>query len=151
MGQQHPVKGLPQSPCSSGDSRRLPRRLIDLDHFGPGTLDACVFTTDNQDINYAALSYYWGTSDIPAYVTTSTNFDGMLHVLRYAKMPLTFQHAFQICRKLDLRYLWVDATYIIQDSTVDRHPEARNMAGGPPEFCGNFASLGLLFGNCSCG
>ncbi|KAK3370902.1 heterokaryon incompatibility protein-domain-containing protein [Lasiosphaeria ovina] len=122
------TQGVAPKARSCRGRSRLPNRLIDLEHFGPDALDACVFTTDSQDIKYAALSYCWGTSDFPDYVTTLFNFDGKIRVLRYADMPRTIQHAFQICRQLKLRYLWVDAMCIIQDSTTDWHSEASKMA-----------------------
>jgi hypothetical protein len=42
-------------------------------------------------------------------------------------MPLTFQHAVHITRRLGFRYLWIDSLCIIQDSTADWEEQAGQM------------------------
>ena len=43
------------------------------------------------------------------------------------KLPLTFQHAIAITRKLGYQYLWIDSLCIIQDSKEDWNVESLNM------------------------
>ena len=43
------------------------------------------------------------------------------------ELPLTFQHAISITRKLGYQYLWIDSLCIIQDSNKDWHVESLDM------------------------
>jgi hypothetical protein len=43
-------------------------------------------------------------------------------------LPKCFREAVQLCQKLKIRYLWIDALCIIQDDPVDWDREASRMA-----------------------
>lgn len=45
-----------------------------------------------------------------------------------SSMPRTFQEAIEVCRSLDIKYLWIDSLCIIQDSAEDWLSEAVRMA-----------------------
>jgi hypothetical protein len=104
-----------------------PTRLIDLGFFGSGCLDACLFNTNGRQFQYVSLSYCWGASSMRSYITTKSNFDGKIRLVKHTDMPQTIQDAFRICRELEFRYIWVDAICIIQDSKADWHSEASKM------------------------
>jgi hypothetical protein len=44
-----------------------------------------------------------------------------------SSLPLTFQHAINLTRRLGYRYLWIDALCIIQDDRLEWREEAAKM------------------------
>ncbi|KAK8005595.1 hypothetical protein PG990_011632 [Apiospora arundinis] len=56
------------------------------------------------------------------------NFAALKNGLRYSDLPLSFQHAVTVTRALRLKYLWIDALCIIQDSKDDWETESGKMA-----------------------
>ncbi|KAL2123425.1 hypothetical protein VTJ04DRAFT_3880 [Mycothermus thermophilus] len=66
---------------------------------------------------YTCLSYCWGG---PQTVTlTKASFERFLRSIPLADLGQTIQDAVHVTRQLDIRYLWVDALCIIQDSEED--------------------------------
>jgi hypothetical protein len=65
---------------------------------------------------YLALSYMWGTHPYKGYITTNANLPARKRNIVEHELPKTFQHAIHIARSLGVRYLWIDAVCIIQDS-----------------------------------
>ncbi|KAF9458233.1 heterokaryon incompatibility protein-domain-containing protein, partial [Collybia nuda] len=138
----HPVLPSPNQdhghdPDMGKSARIAPTRLIDCGGdeesririvlAGPSGSNA----TENQ---YIALSYVWGSpqtnnSQISACSTeaniTSRMSDGMeLHLL-----PATIRDAVTVTRGLGLRWLWIDAICILQDSPEDKTRELPKMQG----------------------
>lgn len=97
-----------------------PRLLID-------TLDLCLKWACLED-QYLALSYVWGQSS--TFKTTSPMFDSLHRPGAFddIKLPATIKHAMLLTRKLEERFLWVDALCIIQDDVTFRDQEINNMA-----------------------
>ncbi|KPA38066.1 het protein [Fusarium langsethiae] len=84
-----------------------PRRLIQI---GPGNYDLRLVDTLLQpcgNIEYATLSYFWGTSP--------------------TSLPQTLQDAIDIIWGLELRYIWIDSLCIVQDDLQDWQREAASM------------------------
>lgn len=81
---------------------------------------------------YAALSYCWGTGTQAR--TLKRNLEEHMHSIRVASLPQTIQDAIRVTRQLRIRYLWVDALCIIQDSLDDDWPRE---AGRMPEIYKN--------------
>lgn len=113
--------------CRSDSAAHLPLRVIDTG------------SSDDQDLlilsvgrerpgRYTALSYRWGTQNTLGIVTTSTNITRRM-TIGFSKMSLsrTIQDAIKMTRILGLRYLWVDAICIIQDSEGDWESQAADM------------------------
>jgi hypothetical protein len=73
-----------------------------------------------------ALSYCWGGQQ-PVTMTSSTAQDITDGIL-VSVLPKTLQDAIVVTHKLGLRYLWVDALCIIQDSPQDLNREIAKMA-----------------------
>jgi hypothetical protein len=97
---------------------RLPTRVIEIGN----TFDQVILLeTNGQHGKFAALPHCWGK--LPQW-TTTTNHNKLP---TYAKLPVTFQDAFTVTRKLGLKYLWIDALCILQDSVEDWEKECADM------------------------
>ncbi|KAF2621486.1 hypothetical protein BU25DRAFT_324529, partial [Macroventuria anomochaeta] len=70
---------------------------------------------------YAALSYVWGVCK--QYMTLTGNLDAHLQRIMVRSLSRTVRNALECAEKLRLRYLWVDALYIIQNSAGDKSVE----------------------------
>ena len=90
-----------------------------------GEESAYVHLSSGQKAPYAALSYCWGGPQ-PITLTKLTKRD-MLRGIATSTLPQTIQDAITVTRKVGLRYLWVDALCIIQDSDSDRNAEITMM------------------------
>ena len=87
-------------------------------------LDTRKFSLPNAP--YVALSHCWG-GDV-ALKTTKENYLKREQGIPFEDLPTTFQDAVTVTRVLGIKYLWIDATCIIQDSTEDWELESQNMA-----------------------
>ena len=104
----------------------LPLRLLDL----APALDANFIRLQSSEplsiqTVYVTLSHCWG-GHIKTTLTSSSlaTFQAGIHL---GTLPRTFQHAVILTRKLGIRYLWIDALCIIQDSIQDWGHEASLM------------------------
>ena len=90
----------------------------------------CLVRPDSLS-RYAALSYVWGPGQ-GGLKCTFTMLEGMMkdNALRSDRYtPLTIKDAMEVCRRLNLQYLWVDRLCIVQDDDELREYEIRRMAG----------------------
>jgi hypothetical protein len=73
---------------------------------------------DRADVQgpYLALSYMWGTHPYKGYITTNANLLARERNIVEHELPKTFRDAIHVARNLGVRYLWIDAVCIIQDS-----------------------------------
>lgn len=104
-----------------------PTRLLDLQ---PQRTDVelCLRLTHQNppETPYMTLSHCWGTAKF--LQLTSTTFEHLKAGFRIRELPKSFRDAIQITRELGVRYLWIDALCILQDSTEDwRHESAMMM------------------------
>jgi hypothetical protein len=99
--------------CSSA-LQDLPQRVVEVDHLPPRLR----VTARGERDRYTALSYCWGSQ--PQATTTSNNFKSMQKGFAASSLARTLQDAITITRKLDIKYLWVDALCILQDSDSDK-------------------------------
>lgn len=85
------------------------------------------FTTiDLGKVEYAALSYVWGG---PQRVTLlDENREAMQQDGALQDLPRTLADAMAFTSALSLRYLWIDAICIVQDSNKDKAIQIGNMA-----------------------
>lgn len=106
--------------CGNISKGPLPTRVLDLFpedlHIG-----LRLFESSNEVEKYAALSYCWGGAQ-PLMLTTTTR-DSYSQAIDEATLPHAIQDAITITRALSIRYLWVDAYCIIQDSREDKDAE----------------------------
>jgi hypothetical protein len=91
-------------------------------------------TEDMRPDRYVCLSHRWG-SPSQMHVTTTQNLaHHKQHGIPLNVLPLSFAHAIQICREIDIMYLWIDSLCILQDDLDDWQMQAAKMgdmyAGG---------------------
>ncbi|KAI9855924.1 MAG: hypothetical protein M1813_009358 [Trichoglossum hirsutum] len=108
----------------------FPARLIDLEAF-PGTKTRAVGDLRLVEVvrdcpKYMTLSHYWGGN--LEGKTTLLNLSQRLLRFRLQEIPPTFKDTVEITRRLGIRYLWIDALCIIQDSPTDWAEESVKMA-----------------------
>jgi hypothetical protein len=103
------------SSCQKGQAM-LPKRVIDV---GPpdGSALPYLHLSQGENANYIALSYCWGK--LPTVTTTSKTIQERILGMPLETLPQTYVDAIKITRKLGIRYLWIDALCIIQDSLED--------------------------------
>jgi hypothetical protein len=81
-----------------------------------------------EDMKYATLSYCWGKEMSAGSTTTTKNVRERQQRLEIIGQSKTIQDAFTVARGLQIRYIWIDALCIIQDSDVDWASESSKMA-----------------------
>ncbi|KAI1354793.1 HET-domain-containing protein [Xylaria sp. FL0043] len=75
---------------------------------------------------YVCLSHCWGQER--PLTTTSQTLRSHMEEISWDCIPATFQDAINVCRKLRIRYIWIDSLCIIQDSLEDWERESSKMA-----------------------
>ncbi|KAL7932076.1 heterokaryon incompatibility domain-containing protein [Trichoderma chlorosporum] len=104
----------------------LPTRLVEVSPLGePESARLC--ETSGQKGQYCALSYCWGGDQ--ALKTLVERYGRYLEKLPYDQLPQTIKDAFQVTRSMGLKYIWIDAFCIIQDSNEDKQAEMAKMMG----------------------
>ncbi|KAI1086610.1 HET-domain-containing protein [Rostrohypoxylon terebratum] len=104
----------------------LPTRVIDLGEEGAPASHIRLYESHHEKAPYAALSHCWGGA-IPS-ITLSSNKTARTHSLPIDSLPQNFKDAIEVTRALGIRYLWIDALCIIQDSKADWFREAGKMS-----------------------
>ncbi|KAL2132086.1 hypothetical protein VTI74DRAFT_4239 [Chaetomium olivicolor] len=94
----------------------LPDYVVDVgDSSSSPQADAVLVKGNGRVAKYATLSYYWG--DMPESAkTTTTNLAARLEAVNVTSLPQTLQGAISVARALDIRFIWINALCIIQDS-----------------------------------
>ena len=75
---------------------------------------------------YATLSHCW--EDSQPIRTTRSNLTRRQGRLEWGQLPLAFQEAIDIVRKLGIKYLWIDSLCIVQDDPEEWAIESARMA-----------------------
>ncbi|KLU92341.1 hypothetical protein MAPG_11287 [Magnaporthiopsis poae ATCC 64411] len=114
---------------ASRDDTVLPRRVLDLGSSAePVSADVkLVETTGDQRGRYITLSHCWGKV-MPVKTTRETISAHKRVGIAFDDLPKTFRDAAITCRKLGVRWLWIDSLCIIQDDEGDWKSEASKMA-----------------------
>lgn len=101
----------------------LPTRVLDI-----ARTSDCIWLVEpgQQKGRYMALSHRWGGKDV--IKTTVATLSARKAGIPIHDLPRTFADAVTICRRLGVRYLWIDSLCIIQDSREDWEREAARMA-----------------------
>jgi hypothetical protein len=89
--------------CSKNLSSSLPKRVLQL----TGSLVCLRELQDTQGI-YACLSHCWGEKGPSLKLTRATS-EMLQRGLTKAEMPQTFADAVEVCSKLCISYIWIDA------------------------------------------
>ncbi|KAI1761084.1 HET-domain-containing protein [Hypoxylon sp. FL1150] len=101
-----------------------PKRLLHIGVRGDGSV-RLYETPDDFRESYIALSYCWGKSNV--LKTESTNIQSLSQGFHLTQLPVAIQDAAHITERLGLKYLWVDALCIIQDSKLDWEEQSAKM------------------------
>ncbi|KAF5565561.1 heterokaryon incompatibility protein [Fusarium napiforme] len=102
-----------------------PTRLLDIGDGGLSTWKVCVTAQDKtvaHQAPYIALSYRWGPAAV--ICLQSSNLERFRHPQPIAHLPILFQDVIKVARRFSIRYLWIDALCIMQDSKEDWEREA---------------------------
>ncbi|RYP60488.1 hypothetical protein DL769_008093 [Monosporascus sp. CRB-8-3] len=111
--------------CFTAAAAELPTRIIDVGALDSGRGPRLVETQRRSGEEYAALSHCWGGKISP--VLTTQTLGTFLASLPYAELPANFRDAITITKRLGLRYVWIDALCILQDSKWDWEIESKRM------------------------
>ncbi|KAG9185996.1 hypothetical protein G6011_02552 [Alternaria panax] len=107
-------------------SFELPVRLVDLSNFSATARDVRLYVPkEGEEGKYVALSYCWGYSQ--PVTTTKGNLLRHLRKIPYDNLPQTLQDAVNTTKAVGIRFLWVDALCIIQDSERDKQTKIAKM------------------------
>ncbi|KAK0119420.1 hypothetical protein ONS95_010872 [Cadophora gregata] len=115
------------SSCPSATTSVLPTRVLDLTNLSD-LIDIIRLKETNQAEKgqYIALSYCWGPKGQSIMLKESTLREFKIGIV-VRNLPRTLQDAIIVTRKLGIRYLWIDALCIIQDSDSDKAHELTQM------------------------
>ncbi|PIL23225.1 hypothetical protein GSI_14534 [Ganoderma sinense ZZ0214-1] len=110
--------------CLKPKKTRLPTRVIDC---RVPTEPRLVLSEslENVFVPYVALSYVWGKDD--THCTRLANYEAYQAGIDYGIIPQTIRDAITVTNGLDMRYIWIDAFCIIQDSDEDKIKELVKM------------------------
>lgn len=127
-----------------------PSRLLNISIVGAGS-KICLLVTDKQQSTYGpymTLSHCWGSAEFPKLL--KENLDVFHAGISILDLPKTFQDAIQITRALGVKYLWIDALCIIQDSLEDWRTEAAMMGSVYKHALCNIAATGAVDSSVGC-
>lgn len=109
--------------CGPGQASQLPTRVLDLEARNG---DVVLYESHGEAAKYMCLSHCWGNSR--ALTTTSSNLADHKTRISFDALPRTFEDAVVFCKKMNVRYLWIDSLCIIQDDEADWQRESAIMA-----------------------
>lgn len=131
--------------CGGTPNPELPRRLLDLESSTTDPESIRLVVTEEvlensaQKIDYAVLSYCWGTTS--AFTTTPATLSSRLDGFSIAEMPRTLRDTVEVARNMGYRYLWIDALCILQGSRDD--------AVAVADWLSEAARMHWIYGNAS--
>ncbi|PMD21488.1 HET-domain-containing protein [Hyaloscypha hepaticicola] len=102
---------------------KLPTRVLDLSN--SKSQPRLHISATNERSHYACLSYCWGGPQ--EVLTTKANLHEYAKRLPVDRLPKTLQDAISVSKTLGLRFLWIDALCIIQNSDEDKAVEINKM------------------------
>jgi Heterokaryon incompatibility protein (HET) len=106
--------------------RRLPTRLLDS---GIGSDQSTIRLVSSSALDaavpYIALSHCWGGQC--GMQLTGRSAAPLAHGIQVSTLPKTFFDAVSVAKELGIRYLWIDALCIMQDSEEDWKIESAQM------------------------
>jgi hypothetical protein len=110
--------------CGIVGPTQLPSRVIEVSPENDPKTPRLLESTSIVDY-YVALSYCWGPNQTG--LTIESNIKARQECLNMDTLSRTIQDAVLVTRKIDVKYLWVDAICIIQDSQEDKNVELAKM------------------------
>jgi hypothetical protein len=114
--------GCNRAQASSSNFSQFPKRILEL------TNDRVLLREDlSVRSHYACLSHCWGNPDDVTQTTLTSLQDFKIEV-PWNKLTKSFRDAIDICRRLGIKFLWIDSLCIIQDCESDWNDQSKNMA-----------------------
>ncbi|KAL0935434.1 heterokaryon incompatibility protein [Colletotrichum truncatum] len=113
---------------STTSTKWHPTRLIDLGPEGSAYWRFRDTTRDgpvSSEEAYIALSYRWGQT--PSILLLTSTIDDFFRGRPIQNLPRTFRELALVARRFSVRYIWIDALCIIQDSKEDWDVQALTM------------------------
>ncbi|EME45740.1 hypothetical protein DOTSEDRAFT_52936 [Dothistroma septosporum NZE10] len=111
--------------CANTANAPLPTRTLDVQS-STLTGDIKLYCSKSEQATYLALSYCWG-GIVPLH-TTSHNLEDHKRSTPWTDLAPTFGDYARLARLLGVRYVWIDALCIIQDSAKDWDCQSAQMA-----------------------
>jgi len=111
-----------------GGTSQFPTRLVDIGKQSATDWTLRVMALDGKpdsDASYMTLSYRWGEN--PTLVLLKSNLNDLRAGSSICNLPSTFRDFITVARRFLVRYVWIDALCIIQDSDEDWEAEAPMM------------------------
>lgn len=108
--------------CKVPPATPMPTRVIDV---GGDGRDPILVETGGRPGRYATLSYCWGKK--PQLRTTKETLSAFLEAIPVRELQQTALDALELCRRLGIPYLWIDALCIVQDDEDDWLRESARM------------------------
>lgn len=104
----------------------MPKRLIHLQDDNHAALVEAVNGSEHANATYAALSYCWAGDQ--KFKAKRSNLSLLMEQgFLIASLPIVWRETIELCRKLGLQYLWIDALCIVQDDEADWVEELARM------------------------
>ena len=120
--------------CGRGqDPDFSPPRLLDVSGNEPRLILTNLETPDGP---YATLSHCWGPNPTFLRLTSSLIKEMQIQILT-ERLPENFRNAVQICRRLQVKYLWIDSLCIIQSGE-----------GSHQDWLFHLSAMQLIYANC---
>ncbi|KAI3324011.1 HET-domain-containing protein [Xylariaceae sp. AK1471] len=90
-----------------------PTRLLDVGKQEGDCIRLIETSTVSPSRGYVTLSHCWGTAQV--FKLNKVTATQLHRGISPAELPLTFQHAVTVTRKLQQQYIWIDSLCIYQD------------------------------------
>ncbi|KAI1753686.1 heterokaryon incompatibility protein-domain-containing protein [Xylaria castorea] len=106
----------------------LPTRLIDIGHQESTEWRLCITSEDGispQSAPYITLSYRWAPN--PSLILLTSNIIEFRGGKPIKTLPQLFQDVIVVAQRFSIRYIWIDALCIVQDSREDWEAQASTM------------------------
>ncbi|KAF4336035.1 het-domain protein [Fusarium beomiforme] len=110
--------------CWDPTCLKTPKRHLEIGN------DKLILRTNILRQKYATLSHCWGkpsSATVKLLKSTSSKFTH--EGIALSDLSLTFQDAADVCRRLGVKYIWIDSLCIVQDDPQDWLQESTQMAG----------------------
>lgn len=125
-----------------------PTRLVEILDGSSTKLRLCITSDHPVHGPYLTLSHCWGQALF--IKLTRLNVCSMIEGFAIAELPQTFQDAVLIAQKPKVRYIWIDALCILQDSEEDWRREAASMGEVYSNSLCNVAATGASSSDQGC-
>lgn len=111
--------------CTKPAKCYMPTRLIEIMDSSDDFTIRLRLTKGSESEPYIALSYCWGGAQ--AVKCMNSLIDQWLVSISRPLLPQTIQDSIIVCRRLGVRFLWIDSLCIIQDNASDKAYEIAQM------------------------